>query len=306
MDVSVIIVNYNTREMLLQCLESVYGFTHGIDYEVIVVDNASSDGSCEAVKAGYPQARVIEPGENLGFGKANNLGARAATGKYLFLLNSDCLMLENTVRHFFHFMETNNTDGSIGAAGALLLDKERKQGYSYHRFPTFSTEIRSTFSVFIGKISKRLYDYFEKKTITRTGDTNEVECILGADMFIPASVYETLGGFDEQFFLYFEETDLQKRMAEAGLRRLILRDQTIIHYGEGSSGKGKPSLRKWIRFNESRFRYCRKHWSWLKYSFFYVIMFPALAYPLMSRKYPGEERRAYFHMLIRKKSRAHR
>ena len=101
--VSIIIVNYNTKQLTLNCLKSIYEYTKDIDFEIIVVDNASSDGSVEAIRESFPIVNVIGSNENLGFGRANNLGAKYAQGKYLFLLNSDTLLIENSIKKLYDF-----------------------------------------------------------------------------------------------------------------------------------------------------------------------------------------------------------
>ncbi len=121
MDVSVIIVNYKTCELTLQCLRSLFKYTHGVKMEVIVVDNASQDDTPYSIRREFPQVRVVESQENLGFGKANNLGNTYAIGKYLFLLNSDTIVIHNIVRQFFEFMETHP---EYILCGGNLLDRD--------------------------------------------------------------------------------------------------------------------------------------------------------------------------------------
>ena len=125
--VSIIIVNYNTKELTLNCIGSIIEFTINLRYEIIVVDNSSCDGSCEAI--------IVESNTNLGFGKANNLGAKYANGEFLFFLNSDCLLIENTIKKMHDYFEINKNT-NIGAIGCILLDKEKKINTSYQRFPT--------------------------------------------------------------------------------------------------------------------------------------------------------------------------
>ena len=112
--VSIIIINYNTKLLTLDCLKSIYQHTKDIDFEVIVVDNASSDGSAEAIRESFPIVKVIEPNENLGFGRANNLGAKYAKGEYLFLLNSDTLLIENSIKKLYDFYIENEEKLHIG------------------------------------------------------------------------------------------------------------------------------------------------------------------------------------------------
>ena len=124
MDVSIIIVNYNTKQLLKDCLNSIYEHTENISFEVIVSDNGSKDGSIEMLKAEFPQVILIENNANLGFGKANNKGLAIAKGKYIFYLNSDTILLNNAVKLFFDYFEENGKKENIGALGCNLLDKQ--------------------------------------------------------------------------------------------------------------------------------------------------------------------------------------
>ena len=119
MEISIIIVNYNTCDLTLQCLQSVYEKTVDVGFEVIVVDNASSDNSVEMIKKMFPQVKIIESVENLGFGKANNLGVKYANGDYLFLLNSDTILISNVIFEFYRFMQKSP---QIAACGGNLID----------------------------------------------------------------------------------------------------------------------------------------------------------------------------------------
>ena len=139
MDVSIIIVNYNTKELTAACINSIFQYTEGVEFEVILVDNASTDSS-KAVFSQDPRVRYIYSDRNLGFGRANNLGIREATGRYLFFLNSDTILLNNAVKYFFDFCE-KNPEHKIGALGAVLKDRNLRNIHSYGRFITPLGEI---------------------------------------------------------------------------------------------------------------------------------------------------------------------
>lgn len=257
MDVSIIIVNYNTAAMLRDCLDSIRQKTSGVEYEVIVVDNASADDSVEMLRKEFPEVKLIEAGGNLGFGKANNLGMKHAKGEYLFLLNSDTLLVNNAIKEFFDKAQMLMNNGRrIGALGAILKGKDMKPCHSYGRFITPVSELREV----AGKYFRFLKD---KSNLHPTPVDTElsVDYVTGADMMIPRGVFESTGGFDPEFFMYCEEVDWQKRMADKEFERLIIAGPEIIHL-EGGSDDSKSSIWSPSRLEnlyKSRAIYRRKH-----------------------------------------------
>lgn len=255
MDVSVIIVNYNTRQMTCDCLHSIRMHTKDVNYEVIVVDNASTDGSVEHIKTHFDGVRVISSDRNLGFGKANNKGALEARGKYLFFLNSDTLLLNNAIHFFYNYMERNK---EVGAVGGILLNEQGQVSFSYNRFPSPRTEIKYV-----------LNKLFRRPTIpTLPSQPVSVDFISGADLFIPKVIFERLNGFDPEFFMYYEETDLQKRMAKIGLTRVIIPDVHIMHLDGGSFLQKGLTFKRFITSQKSMNYYILKHYEgWSRYYF---------------------------------------
>lgn len=230
--VSIIIVNYNTKQLTLDCLKSIYDHTTEIDFEIIVVDNASSDNSVEAIKATYPLVKVIEPNENLGFGRANNLGAKYAKGEYLFLLNSDTLLIENSIKKLYDFYIENQGKLHIGVLGCTLVDKDLNLIHSGGDFPTiwkyiFDNPLRVLNKIF--KINKSTFKKFSyNDTLTK------VDMVTGADMFLSKKSFDKVGGFDERFFLYYEETDMEYKLMKLGYSHYITNITKIIHLEGGS------------------------------------------------------------------------
>jgi GT2 family glycosyltransferase len=243
MDVSVIIVNYKTPVLLDECLSSFYQHTKDVLFEVIVVDNASFDGSVEMVKLKYPQVKLVESQENVGFGRANNLGFEVGTGKYFFLLNSDTILLNNAIKMFYDYAEQKE---NWGALGTYLLDEQEEVIHSYYYFPTMMNSFFHELKLFFRPFIKESLDVIDKK----------VDYITGADLFIPAALIKGLGGFDPIFFMYFEEVDLQWRMKLNGYKRLIFSGPKIIHL-EGKSTS--VSQRRRFMFEKSRFLFLRKY-----------------------------------------------
>ena len=254
MDVSIIIVNYNTKQLVADCLATVFEKTKDVAYEVIVVDNASTDGSEEYITKRFPNIKWINSGENLGFGRANNLGAKYASGKYLFLLNSDTLLLNNAIRIFFDYAESHQHE-KIGTLGSWLLDKDEKPNNSFGFFPCAKNEI----CYLLGKYQlPSLKDIIEEK---------EVDYITGADLFIEKRFFEGLDGFDKNIFMYYEETDLQYRLARRGLSRKIIPGPRIIHLEGGSFENKGLSLNRFLMAQTSYNYYLYKHYNCLKYVF---------------------------------------
>jgi GT2 family glycosyltransferase len=239
MDVSIIIVNYNTRELLRNCLVSVFEQTKDINFEVIVSDNASTDGTIEMLNIQFPQVILIENKANLGFGAANNRGLDMAKGEYIFYLNSDTVLLNNAVKMFFDFWENYYDKNRLGAIGCNLVDENYKITHSYGDFPNFSKDIKallhinvSLFIKSIFRLCKYDYQYLRSSQRSLKKHTDRVDYITGADIFLRN---DSTGRFDERFFLYFEEVELQYRMSLEEKARLLIDGPIIQHFGGGSN-----------------------------------------------------------------------
>jgi GT2 family glycosyltransferase len=226
MDVSIIIVSYNVRALLKQCLESVFEKTRDVDFEVIVVDNMSHDGSQQMMREAFPDVTLIES-ENKGFGYANNAGAQHAKGKYLFLLNPDTILQNNAVKILFDFIDSHP---KVGICGGNLWDENKKPARSYDVFlPSVAWELNLFSAMRIGKLR-----YGKNTQFNHTAIPRKVAYITGADLMIRADVFRHLKGFDTDFFLYFEETELSFRVKKAGYEIYNVPQAEIIHL-EGKS-----------------------------------------------------------------------
>lgn len=254
MDVSIIIVNYNTKQLLTDCLKTVYEKTQNVNFEVIVVDNASSDGSEEFICARYPLVRWINSGKNLGFGRANNLGARYAQGEYLFLLNSDTLLQNNAVGEFLNYAREHRLE-PIGALGCWLSDREQKLNNSFGFFPCAKNEIAY------------LLGHYRQPTKEDTTTERNVDYITGADLFIEKRLFDELGGFDKNIFMYYEETDLQYRMAKRGLLRKIIPGPRIVHLEGGSFERKGLSFKRFMMAQTSYNYYMKKTFRGFNYCY---------------------------------------
>ena len=247
--VSIIIVNYNTKDLLQNCLHSIYDKTISIDFEVIVIDNASKDGSVDLVKNGFKNVIIIENSINLGFGNANNLGIQIATGKYIFLLNSDTILLNNSVKILANYLDKNP---EVAISGGNLYNIALKPTIS---FCQFMPGILNDFDIFSGGILSKIlyrknfhYNYLDKNIFING-------YISGADMFIRKDILNRTGLFDSDFFMYFEETELTWRIRNMGYKIASVPEAKIIHL-EGASEIIKSNTLK--RFFKSKYIYFNK------------------------------------------------
>lgn len=282
MDVSVIIVNYNTLALTMQCVDSIYQMTNGVKFEIIIVDNASTDGSKEKFKK---DSRVIfiEAEKNLGFGKANNLGVQKSSGNYLFFLNSDTILLNNAILHFFEFCESFKS--KIGGVGCLLENDKGIYIHSYANFPSIQSVLQGFFISFLSKLSSQT----KKVEIENNKNMSEyfyVDYVTGADLFVNRKVVEQYGAFDPDFFMYYEETEMQNRWNKNGYKSIIIRTPRIIHLEGCSVGKQKESFneRKFFMNLESQKLYFKKTQSFMGYLGYRFFSFLYLL-PMLRGKY---------------------
>ena len=227
MDISIIIVNYNTEKLILECLKSIYERTFNVDFEIIVVDNASSDDSLEIISNVYPQVRLVKNNENIGFGRANNEGVKIAEGDYLFFLNPDTVLLNNAVKILLDFMKS---DPAVGICGGNLFDENMNFIHSYSLlFPSIFWELDQFFNGFMRRIK-----YGKLAYINQTDNVLNVAYITGADLLIKKDLFIVLGGFSSDFFMYYEETELAYRVRKNYYNIVNVPQAKIIHL-EGQS-----------------------------------------------------------------------
>lgn len=297
MNVSIIIVNYNTKDLLANCISSIYEFTSSINFEIIIVDNASTDGSQKYVKSNFPHVILIESDENLGFGKANNLGTQYAKGEFLFFLNSDTLLIENSISKLFSFFVENESKLNIGVLGTILVDENLEiNGYG-NSFPTCKKETRKNLyripflRAFVSNPTVKTYDLHNEYF--------EIDYVIGADMFLRKTIFEKTEGFYKNFFMYYEESDLQKRIQNLGFRQYIFTKTKIVHLEEGSGKVIKNySNKKRIITHQSKVIYLKRndHKDFHKYVFFDFLF---LVSNFFNFKYTLRENFKYFKDIIR-------
>lgn len=258
MDLSIIIPNWNDGRSLKQSLRSVYGDIEEISFEVFVVDNDSSDGSVDMVRRKFPQVNLIMNKENLGFSKANNQAIRKSNGRYILLLNSDTLILGGALSSMVRFMDTHS---EAGAAGCKLLNPNGTlQRSCFGSFPTLETEFYNYFYLSQWFPYNRVFGKFLKKWMNYDKVCEIAHC-LGACMIVRRDTIADVGLMDEQFFLYFEETDWLYRMKKKGWKIYYIPEARVIHFG-GVSTKGLRDRDKIIMRHSYRSKLCffKKHY----------------------------------------------
>ena len=233
MDLSVIIVNWNTKKLLEDCLRSIFKFTKDVGFEIIIVDNGSEDGSQTMVKKKFPQVKLIPNKDNMGFAKANNQGIKLATGKYILLLNSDTYLIENS---FKKLVEKADGLDDLGALGALLLNEDRSIQQSVGFFPDlpqvfwWMTFIDDLPGGIVLKPYHVDHDSFYKSE-------HEVDWVTGASFLIPKKVTDEVGFLDEKIFMYGEDFEWCFRIKKSGFKVYFSPAAKIVHIGGGSVNK---------------------------------------------------------------------
>ncbi|MBN3523797.1 glycosyltransferase family 2 protein [Paenibacillus apiarius] len=235
-DLSIIIVNYNTKQLTLNCLESVYRSVTDCQFEVILIDNASRDDSVQVIGEQYPQVKLIANEHNLGFSKANNQGMRVAEGRYVLLLNSDTVIQPDTLDIMIRFMDEHPEVGASGCKVVLpdgSLDKACRRG-----FPTPA----ATF-FYVSRLSKlfpknpRINAYHREDL--DPDQAYPIDCLIGAFMMVRREAIEQVGMLDEDFFMYGEDVDWCYRIKQAGWVNYYYPKTKIVHYKRASS-RNKP------------------------------------------------------------------
>ena len=250
-DISIVIVNWNTSDLLDQCLRSLYASRPLQSFETIVVDNASSDDSVDMVQERYPDTKLIEATDNLGFAKANNLAIGASRGKAILLLNSDTLVhgdvIDQSYRQLMAVRET-------GAVGCRVLNADGSDQQSTSLFPSFLNLTLQTLG--FDRIAHPLFQRYRMGSMDRT-KSQSVETLSGCYLMAKREVFETVGLLDENFFFFGEETDWCRRARCKGYSLQYAPCGTITHFGGGSS-KGLNHRRD-LMLTEATIRLHRKH-----------------------------------------------
>ena len=261
MDLSIIIVNYTTKDFLLPCVKGIIENTKNLEYEIIIVDNASEDGSAEYVKQKlmkrFDMVRLIEPGANIGFSAGNNLGIKAGKGRYALIINSDILIWDNALEQMVNFMDKRP---KAGIAGPRLLHPDASLQHFCYRFPSplvllYRRTPLARFAFARRAIGRYLMIDWDHK------DSRKVDWVQGSCIMVRASAIKEVGLMDEQYFMFMEDTDWCRRFWQKNWEVWYIAEVEIVHYhARASADKFYKTLfnrLSWIHVN-SAIKYFRK------------------------------------------------
>ena len=229
-DISIIIVNYNVKEYIVDCIQSIIRWTpQTIQYEIIVVDNNSQDGSVNALETKFPEITILKNKNNIGFTRAINQGANIANGAYLFLLNPDTLFLEDSMTTLYSFLERNR---HVGIVGPKLISTDENIQQSYWKYPTLISSLLSIYHLDFLNNNKNHAHYDKSNYLS-------VDAISGGAFFLAKNLFNDLNGFNDNLF-WMEDMDFCKRASTLGHKIAYLPNTKLIHY------IGKSSEKNWV------------------------------------------------------------
>lgn len=252
--ISIIIVNHNGRHHLARCLGRLCGIDQSVTFETLVFDNASRDGSRLLLAEQFPQVQVIESEHNLGFSTGCNAAARLAVGQYFLFLNSDTEVIGDALQTLSAFLDEHREAGVVTAR--LVYPDLSDQGVA-RSFPTAANAIWGRKSLLTRLFPRNRFS--RRYLLSRENPSDrpfEVDWVSGACLMISAEAFREVGGFDEKFFMYWEDADLCFRVKERGWRVFAVPAAVVIHHEGGSSGR---KARLIVEFHRSVYRYYRKH-----------------------------------------------
>lgn len=253
-ELTVIIVSYNTRDLTLKALETLYATTRKTRFHTVVFDNASQDGSAEAVAEAFPQVELIASKENFGFAKANNLVAEQARTEWLLLLNPDTECHEGAVDNLLAFSKANQQAGITGGR-TVFPDGSLNIGSCWMRITPWSAFCKAT--ALSGLFAGSAFFNPEGMGSWQRDSVREVDIVVGCFLMIPRSLWNRLGGFNLKYFMYGEEADLCLRARALGYRPMITPDAQIMHLVGAAS---KTQARKYILSAKGRMTLMQEHW----------------------------------------------
>lgn len=270
MDISIIIVSYNNFSILKSCLDSIYKFTSKISFEIIVVDNNSTEKGLTEVVDGYSNLELIQNHENLGFSFANNQGLVIAKGRYILFLNNDTELIEDILYKLVEFSDSSENDYLIGVK---LLNTDLTHQHSIVDFPNLWNTFTENFFLYSIFKNKQLFNKYWMN-YSHDNEPVSVDIVLGAFIFGSAEMINQLNGFDTKFYFYAEETDLCRRHKNLGGFVLYYPDLKLIHIGGATAKK-----LNWFYFknqHRGKIQYAQKHFSSTKFFLFLVLHYSGI------------------------------
>ena len=271
MDLSIIIVNWNSKEHLRKCLDSILAEARGLSHEIIVIDSASFDGSEEMVRQVYPQVKFIQSQENLGFSKSNNRAFEASTGEYLLFLNPDTEIVGPAVQKLYSVAKSLPDAGAVGCK--LLNTDGTLQTSCVQAFPTILNQLLSADS--LRRLTPRARLWGMAAIFEEGEKPTPVDMISGACLLMRRDVFEKIGRFSTDYFMYAEDVDLCYKARKLGLSNYYFGGATVVHYGGGSSEQARSNFSH-IMMMESMRQFLQK-WRGGIYSFCYRLVLSGAA-----------------------------
>jgi GT2 family glycosyltransferase len=254
--ISIIIVSWNSFDFLKQCINSIYEYIEDIEFEIIIIDNASTDDSPKLIEKYFPDVTLIKNTENLGFARANNIGIKASRGEYLFLVNSDILLFNKIFKRIINHM---NDHPSIGLLGPKILNPDHSLQLSARKFPNFLSNMSRVFAV--DRIFHNLNFHSHKKI-------EEVDILSGCFWVARKKAIDEIGLLDDQFFIYGEDKDWSTRFRKGGWKVLYFPEVEVIHFG-GRSSSNAP-IKFYLEMQKANLIFWRKHFS--RFTYIWVIL----------------------------------
>ena len=267
-DLSILIVNWNTRQRTLACIDSIRQFAPSQGVQIIVIDNNSEDGSVEAIRKAHAGVEIIENKENAGFGRANNAGLERAAGRIVLFLNSDTEITATTIPDLLGEFDTHP---EVAAFGCKILGYDGAPQHSVRGFPTMGAYLYSDTLLGMPGLFRRAHDRYRRKQFDFE-QWQPIEVAMGAALAVRREVVTQMQGFDPRFFMYFEEADLCRRIHAAGHGLAYSPVPVVYHVGGASSRKNKARMMLVIR--QSMFKYFRKHEPAWKIRLFSIVFKP--------------------------------
>ncbi len=260
MDLSIIIVNFNVYNDVLECIKSIKENVNSISYEIIVVDNNSSDREIASINNVYPEITLILNTDNRGFGYANNIGMSKSGGDFILLVNPDILFTDNSIEILYDFLKLNN---KAGVVGPVQVKPNSGREYYYTFFPSMYSRLMQEFRLYMTApvMKKRFYDFLDKNI--KNGNPFEVDWVLGSCMMLRGKFYKLFNGFDDSFFLYEEETEWQYRIKSSGWKIFMHPGANVLHDHHSSASKLGTIFVNYHEFR-SRIIFDRKRFTGMK------------------------------------------